>query len=128
MKPQVDDWVAKAEGDFVTTEREARARKTPNFDASCFHAQQCAEKYLKARLLEAGIGFPKTHDLVLLLDLVLPCEPLWETWRDDLSETSAFAVLSRYPGDVADRPMAMKTIRQLRRFRKEARAALGLPD
>jgi HEPN domain-containing protein len=35
-------------GDFATVEREVRARKNPNYDGVCFHAQQCAEKYLKA--------------------------------------------------------------------------------
>jgi HEPN domain-containing protein len=37
------------------------------FDTVCFHAQQCAEKYLKALLLQAGSEPPKTHDLRLLL-------------------------------------------------------------
>jgi len=47
-----------------------------------FFAQQCVEKYLKARLVEAGIAFPKTHDLEALLDLVLPAEPFadWSRW------------------------------------------------
>jgi HEPN domain-containing protein len=46
MNNIVDEWVEKAEGDFRTAEREARVRKAPNYDAVCFHAQQCAEKYL----------------------------------------------------------------------------------
>ena len=44
MKPLTREWVDKAEGDFVTVTREYRARKSPNYDAACFHAQQCAEK------------------------------------------------------------------------------------
>lgn len=59
MKPLTHEWVMKAEGDFAMVEREARARKSPNYDGLCFHAQQCVEKYLKARLCEAGIEFPK---------------------------------------------------------------------
>jgi HEPN domain-containing protein len=47
-------------------ERESRARKNPNYDALCFHAQQRAEKYPKARLSEAEIAFGKVHDLVAL--------------------------------------------------------------
>ena len=58
MKPMTLEWVAKAEGDFAVMEREARVRKKPNYDAVCFHAQQCAEKYLKARPCEAEIEFP----------------------------------------------------------------------
>lgn len=54
MKPETREWVEKAEGDFRTARRELLAPDSPNYDAACFHAQQCAEKYLKARLVEAG--------------------------------------------------------------------------
>jgi hypothetical protein len=45
MKPLVKEWVAKAEGDFNPDQREFRARTNPNYDAVCFHAQQCALNY-----------------------------------------------------------------------------------
>ena len=48
MKPLTREWVEKAEGNYATARRESRVRKKPNFDAVCFHAQQSAEKYLKA--------------------------------------------------------------------------------
>lgn len=63
MKPLTREWVEKAEGDFATASRELRARKSPNYDTACFHAQQCIEKYLKARLQEADIAFGRTHNL-----------------------------------------------------------------
>ena len=50
MKPLTSEWVEKAEADRSTARRELRVRKAPNFDAVCFHSQQCAEKYLKAVL------------------------------------------------------------------------------
>jgi len=50
MNPLTLEWVDKAEGDLITARREYRARKSPNYDAVCFHAQQAAEKYLKAYL------------------------------------------------------------------------------
>src|SRR5205807_1800981 len=60
MNPITREWVDKAEGDFASAQRELRARKSPNFDAACFHCHQCIEKYLKARLHEliasAGIA------------------------------------------------------------------------
>jgi hypothetical protein len=40
MNGITDEWLAKADGDFVTANREFRARKLPNYDSSCFHAQQ----------------------------------------------------------------------------------------
>ncbi len=59
MKPMTTEWVAKAEGDFATMDCEARAGKSANYDAICFHAQQCAEKYIKARLCESDVAFGK---------------------------------------------------------------------
>ena len=73
-------------------EREARARKNPVYDSVCFHAQQCAEKYLKARLYEADIKFKPVHDLLVLLNQALDVEPLWEALRADLAFLSGFAV------------------------------------
>jgi HEPN domain-containing protein len=84
MKPETGEWIVKAEGDFRTAQRERSAPEWPNFDAACFHAQQCAEKYLKARLIEAEIVFPRVHDLEALLNLVLPVEPAWEELRGGL--------------------------------------------
>jgi HEPN domain-containing protein len=63
MKPTTVEWIDKAEGDIVTAQMSYRPRKSPNYDAACFHAQQCVEKYLKARLEEAGLNVPKTQPL-----------------------------------------------------------------
>lgn len=127
MKPITSEWVAKAEGDFAIVERESRARKNPSYDGVCFHAQQCAEKYLKARLAEAGLAFTKIHDLVALLDQVVAVEPTWELARVDLAFLSDFAVSFRYPGVAADRESALDARRRCRRFRAIARQTFGLP-
>jgi len=54
MDATVSEWVAKAEGDYRTAERELHPTGTPNFDAVCFHAEQCAEKLIKALLIHLG--------------------------------------------------------------------------
>lgn len=126
MKPIVGEWVKKAEGDFGVMERELRGRKSPCFDAVCFHAQQCAEKYLKARLAQAGVSFAKIHSLTTLLDQVLPTEPLWDAHRADLAHLSAYAVTFRYPGESANRSEAKDAAVRCRRFRSAARLALRL--
>ena len=69
MKPLTEEWISKAEGDYHTMLRESRAEQFPNHDAVCFHAQQCVEKYLKARMCEAGIRIGKSHDLVAILQM-----------------------------------------------------------
>lgn len=126
MKPITREWVEKAEADFATAQRELRARKNPNYDAVCFHSQQCAEKYLKARLQEADIAFGKTHDLAALLHLLTPVEPLWESLRIDLQALTVFAVGYRYPGDSADKETAREAVARCRKVRGSVRPALGL--
>jgi len=126
MKPMTDEWIAKAEADFATMQRECKALENPNYDGICFHAQQCAEKYLKARLCEADISFSKIHDLVALLEQSLAVEPLWESFRGDLAYLSDFAVSFRYPGDSAGKESALDAQRRCRRFRTAARKTFGL--
>ncbi len=126
MKPMTAECVEKAEGDFAMVLRESRARNNPCHDGACYHAQQCAEKYLKARLGEAGIEFAKIHDLVALLSQAIAIEPRWECFREDLAYLSDFAVAFRYPGESADKAMAADARQRCKRFRDAARAALGL--
>ncbi len=126
MKPLTAEWVSKAEGDFATMERECRVTDHPNFEAVCFHAQQCAEKYLKARLCEGGVAFGKVHDLVALLELVLSIEPSWEAHRENLAYLSGFAVSIRYPGESADQDCALDAQRKCRTFREMVRHSLEL--
>lgn len=127
MKPITREWIDKAEADFATMERESRVRKNPSYDSVCFHAQQCAEKYLKARLSEAGLGFPRIHDLTVLLNLAVAVEPTWELSRVDLAYISDFAVAFRYPGESADRESALGARQRCRAFRSVARTAFQLP-
>jgi HEPN domain-containing protein len=128
MKPITTEWVGKAEGDFAMMEREVRARKDRNHDGICFHAQQCAEKYLKAVFAEAGRAVPRSHDLTALLDDIFDVYPKWEDYRIDLAYLSDFAVAYRYPGESADRTAALDARRRCRVFRRAARDALGLSE
>jgi HEPN domain-containing protein len=116
----------KAEADFNSAGREYRARKNPNFDAACFFAQQCVEKYFKARLVEAGIPFPKTHDLDVLLDLIVPLEPLWEAFRSGVSDLTSFAVAFRYPGESATRDMARLAVANAKQIREQIRSDMWI--
>ena len=59
MNELTREWIEKAEGDWRTSARELRARRHPNYDAVCFHAQQAAEKYLKAFCKKTEHSFQK---------------------------------------------------------------------
>jgi len=111
MQPLTTEWIQKAEGDLATARRELRARSAPNYDAACFHAQQCAEKYLKALLQESETTFGKTHNLSLLLDLLLDHHPGLELLRPTLAILNAFAVEYRYPGEAADKEVARQAVK-----------------
>lgn len=126
MNPVTREWVDKAEGDFATAQRELKVTTDPNYDAVCFHAQQCVEKYLKAKLQEAGIMFGKTHDLSSLLTLALTVEPSWHVMLPDLQMLSAFAVAYRYPGDTADETEANEAVLKCTSIRQSMRKSLNL--
>ncbi len=59
MQPETAEWVEIAEEDFATASREQAVADRSDFAAACFHAQQSAEKYLKAVLVEQNIHFPR---------------------------------------------------------------------
>ena len=126
MKATAREWIEKAEANFVSALREYRARKRPNFDAACFFAQQCIEKYLKGRLADADLPIPKTHDLSVLLDAVVALEPLWETARPRLETLTSYAVLFRYPGESATKPLAKTAVDDLKWVRELMRKTMRL--
>lgn len=111
MQTLTTEWIQKAEGDLTTAWRELRARRAPNYDSACFHAQQCAEKYLKALLQESALPFGKTHNLTILLDLLGNRHPHLELLRPDLAVLNAYAVEYRYPGEAADKEIAKQAVK-----------------
>ncbi len=127
MNPKTLEWIAKAEGDWATTNREYLVPKDANYDAVCFHAQQCAEKYLKARMFDAGILFAKIHDLEILLNALLPIEPNWISMRNEALVLSSFAVEFRYPGATAIKSDAKEAVKHCRLIRNLVRESFGLP-
>mgnify|MGYP001236543375 CR=1 FL=1 len=102
MNAVVEEWIAKAEGDFATATRELAATDTPNYDAVCYHAQQCIEKYLKGLLIKFGQEAPKIHDLAKLGRLLEPICPEWQWPVLEMRILSQSAISSRYPGESAD--------------------------
>ena len=127
MKPLTTEWVEKSEEDWNAMLSLNRARKNPAYGVVCFHAQQCAEKYLKGRLEEGGIAFHKTHDLNELLKQALAIEPTWNSLDAELDNLNRFSVLFRYPGRSATKADAKDAVKHCRKVRRVIRTALGLP-
>ena len=89
-------WLEYANGDLRTAIAIAKDPDVPPRSA-CFHAQQCAEKSLKAALIHVGIEPPKLHNLASLVELLPP------SWRvrtaTDLGRLTFWAAEARYPSD-----------------------------
>jgi len=119
-------WAERAEEDYVVARSSLRYRKPLTYVA-CFHAQQCAEKHLKAILVSKGEAFAKTHDLLLLSG---QCEKVG-VWlpvdAKQLSALSEYAVRVRYPGDDPTPEEARHAVEIAKAVRTFARRLLGLP-
>jgi HEPN domain-containing protein len=125
MKRATREWVRKAEADHRAAVRLAQGNE-PLHDQTCFHCQQCAEKYLKALLEELSQTVPKTHDLDDLLTLLRPVHPTLRSLRRGLVFLTDFAVDTRYPGNWASKRQAVAALRWAGRVRDVCRAILGI--
>ncbi|MFA7403930.1 MAG: HEPN domain-containing protein [Pelobacteraceae bacterium] len=125
MKPETVEWVDKADADLDTAKREVAIVESPNYDAVCFHSQQCAEKYLKAVMVEDGLRVPRIHDLEALLNLLTSQHPELQKVIHLARILSAMAVEVRYPGMTADEDDAEESVRAAVAIREVVRVVLG---
>jgi len=115
------EWASKAEEDWIAAHSLLR-RKFPLTAIACFHAQQCAEKYIKAMLIARKYPFSKVHDLLILNQECHRAGILLGILEDDLSTLSLYAVKARYPGNapaLEDAREALQTTRTVRRFARK---------
>ena len=91
-------WLAKAGHDLLNVDNNLKAERIP-FDTVCFHCQQTAEKLLKAYLAGSGQTPPRTHDLLLILEEILPLDAAAESLRGTFALLMPYAVEIRYPDD-----------------------------
>jgi HEPN domain-containing protein len=105
-----EDWLRHAQSDLAL----AQARKTRRllYEHLCFHAQQAAEKAIKAVLVAKGTALHRTHDLTFLLDRLPASVPI-PTAIKNLPSLTKYAVQMRYPGatipaTASDRRRAVK--------------------
>lgn len=59
-------WFKKADNDLRAAEM-AFTMDASLYEIVCFHAQQCAEKYLKGFLVYNEVDFPKTQSIEYLV-------------------------------------------------------------
>ena len=124
---RIRQWVEKAEHDFTTAEHLLTLPEGCPFDVVCFHAHQCVEKYLKSLLTFRSVDFPKTHDLVVLLNLAGGSTALG-IGLTDVEPLNRYPVEARYPGDWEEftRQEAEEAVQLARKIRGAMRK--HLPD
>lgn len=126
MKRLTREWVSKAEQDFLTARRAAKARRDRLYDIVCFHAQQCIEKYLKGLLQESGLGFGRTHDLTQLGQAAASVCPGLARHAAALADLTDSAVKYRYPGAWAAAGESKRALGAMTKLRSLLRRTLGL--
>lgn len=89
-------WLLRAKGNLNLAEK-GGGLKDIFFEDLCFNAQQAAEKALKAVCLAQGMGIPKTHSLILLMDILEVGEIEIPKNVRDADILTQYAVQSRYP-------------------------------
>ena len=115
----VNEWIVKAEEDYRTIEELYNKSPSDFANTICFHAQQCAEKYLKALLTRSGIEPPWIHTLETLLDLIISKIPELEEYRVMLVQLTPYATEYRYPGKVVNQQDAKDCVNIIRKFRND---------
>ena len=107
-------WLRYAEEDLTTAETFLGHPNVPPRQI-CWHAQQAAEKALKAALIFLQIDFRRTHDLNILRDL-LPDSWQLKTALPNLDDLNKWAVEARYPEKMreATKAEASKAVEQAR--------------
>ena len=121
----VDEWIGKAEEDWSACQQLLATQPSAVPDVIGYLAQQSAEKYLKACLVQLGREPERTHDLGALLDRVVESNPQLEHLRDDAEALTPLAVRFRYPGSSLTLEQARQGVTQAEHIRAAATALLA---
>jgi len=93
-KTKTGDWLRLANDDIVVA---VDAQKREIYHLTCFHAQQAAEKLLKALLAERETIIPKVHSLMELYGLTVVTCPGLKEYKQSLQVLDNYYIPTRYP-------------------------------
>ena len=89
-------WMSYADEDLGLANYAMKMPGNRPYRLIAYHAQQCAEKYLKAYMVYHDTDFPYTHDIQKLLNLCGNYK--WIEKIKDAGELTPYAISARYPG------------------------------
>ena len=93
----VNDWMRQAYSDLAVARMIENKEIAPEILA--FHAQQAAEKSLKALLILKQVEFPRTHIIGVLINLCGEAGYPVHDLPGEIVTLSRYAVTTRYPGE-----------------------------
>lgn len=94
---KVKKWINYAEEDLRLAKHSLTMESGCPFRLTAYHAQQCAEKYLKAFLVFHQIDFPYTHSITRLLEIGAGILSINEFKEAEM--LTSYAITTRYPGE-----------------------------
>lgn len=125
VKKKVREWLLHADDDLRLARIAFKLKTAVPYKLIAYHAQQCAEKYIKAYLVFKKIDFPFSHNISVLLEL-LPSSADWVTELQSAAGLSAYAITTRYPGkDKVTKKEAVKAVALADTVRKTVAKALA---
>ena len=92
----VQQWLSKAQKDLQAASVLLTA-DLDDYENVGFHAQQAAEKFIKAFLVRHQIEFPKTHDIAVLRELLAQVDQRTAERLAPAEALSPFGATFRYP-------------------------------
>jgi len=105
-------FLERADADLAAVRALEASREVPD-EIVGFHAQQCAEKLLKAVLAGHQIEFPRTHSIQFLLDLLSDHGRAPPAALNAVRELYPYAVQFRYDAPLDEAPLDRPKTREL---------------
>lgn len=118
-----DAWLYKAESDLKAAKKLIEG-DAPVLDTAIYHAQQCAEKALKAYVSFKQQPVQKTHDVEFLVELCINFDKSFSQFIEDAETLTPYNTAFRYPDiilepDMADVTDAIEKAERILKFVKE---------
>lgn len=114
------EWITRAQDDLQAV---TSLYDDELYALACFHAQQCAEKSLKAFLLQKENTIPKIHALPELLARCEKHEKKFGKFQESVEQLDKFYRPTRYPDAMAGiLPEGWPGKREVKRAQEDAEA------
>lgn len=101
MTEIVNEWIKFAKMDLDTADHMYNTYHPMPVEIVCFHSEQCAEKIIKALIINYNVvsEVPKTHDLSELLKMLEGKFEVSDAMKNYANNLTPYAVTFRYPNN-----------------------------